>query len=68
MINTLEKNVFAAATFKDLRDAFLRQNKKACSVLWSVSVFFAFFEERRSKINKKNLFTGSKFCFPYVDI
>ena len=43
----------------------LRHNKKARSILRSVSVFFVFLEKRRPK---KILLMGSKFNFPYVDI
>ena len=43
----------------------LRQNEKACSILWSGSVFLAFLEKRRPK---KTLFVyRSKFRFPYLD-
>ena len=43
----------------------LRQNEKACSILWSGAVFLAFLEKRRAK---KTLFVyRSKFRFPYLD-
>ena len=39
---------FAAATFKGLWDGFFRENKKVCSMLWSVWVFFPFLGKRSS--------------------
>ena len=47
MTKTLGKEFFAASTFKGSWDVYLRQSKKACSILWSVWVFFAFLEKRR---------------------
>ena len=44
MINKLGKEFFAAATFKGSWDVYFET--KACSILWSVWVFFAFLEKR----------------------
>ena len=49
MINTLGKDFLAAATLRVCETLLLRKNKRACSILWSVSVVFAFLEKRRSK-------------------
>ena len=47
MMYTLEKDFFAAATFKGLWDILFKQSKKVCSILWSVWAFFAFIEKKR---------------------
>ena len=44
---TLEKRVFAAATFKVCGLFLFKQSKKAAGILLPVRVFFAFLEVRR---------------------
>ena len=46
MIYTFEKDFFIAATFKGL--FLLRQSRNVCFILWSVQIFFAFLEDRRT--------------------
>ena len=46
-IYTLGKDFFATATFHGSETFLFRQSKKVSSILWTVSVFFAFLQKRR---------------------
>ena len=65
MINALEKDFLAAASFKGSWEAYFETEQK--DLLYTL-VWMSLLCVSRKEKTKKILFIGSKFSFPYVDI